>query len=179
MCICESDMLQGRQTGTPGADNQRTVIVPEASPTRSHGRCRRWQSGLGAQWQDFSARQDPAAAHWARRRACRSCRSAPWEHKSVPIAPAAVLGENFLYLEIPFRNVLGHIKILCLVWYVFSTKKVQLFRYILKMTSTPSPSLEKSIIYDYAKSFFTSDWTQKSIFTVYVLEVSSFHITCL
>lgn len=41
----------GKQTGTPGADNQTTVIAPEASPTRSHSRCWRWRSGLRAQWQ--------------------------------------------------------------------------------------------------------------------------------
>lgn len=43
--------VAGKQTGSPGADNQRTVIVPEASPARSHGRCWRWQSGPRAQWQ--------------------------------------------------------------------------------------------------------------------------------
>lgn len=100
--------VAGKQTGTPGADNQRTVIVPEASPTRSHSRCWRWQSGLGAQWQDFSARQDPAAAHCTRCRVCKLSCSAPQEHKSVLIAPAAVLREKLLYLKIPFRNVLRH-----------------------------------------------------------------------
>lgn len=48
---CVEGHVAGKQTGTPGADNQRTVIVPKASPARSHGRCWRWQSGPGAQWQ--------------------------------------------------------------------------------------------------------------------------------
>ncbi|KAM3593580.1 uncharacterized protein V6R79_016123 [Siganus canaliculatus] len=36
---------------------------------------------------DFSARQDPAAAHCTRRRACKLCRSGSCEHKYSVTAP--------------------------------------------------------------------------------------------
>lgn len=52
MCTCVSERrVTSKQTGPPGADSLRAVIVSEAPPARSHSRCRRWQSGVGAHWQ--------------------------------------------------------------------------------------------------------------------------------
>lgn len=47
---------------------------------------------------DFSARQDPAAAHCTRHCVCKLCCSAPRKHKSVLIDPARSSGRTFFVL---------------------------------------------------------------------------------
>lgn len=114
-----------KQTGTPGADNQRTVIVPEASPARSHSRCWRWQSGLGAQWQT-SAHVKTQLQHTAPDVVSASCAVQRHASANLPWPPCRVLREDFLYLKTSSRNVLRHKKLSALrndsVWCGFSNK---------------------------------------------------------
>lgn len=136
------------QAGTPGADNPRTVTVPETSPTRSHSRCWGWRSGLGVQWQT-SAHIKTQLQQTAPDVVSASC--AVQHHASTNLCwpPCRVFRENFWYSKTPLQKCFKTKTLTnnC-VRYGYSTK-------MNSISSISSPLLEKMMPFSWQTSILS------------------------